>query len=166
MSVCLHHTLLAHTKCMYKHACTGQPNVQIILNRSRPVLLYNCVAKLLNVNNNNERPTETSLKLWVWWEMGCNRNRSNVIIYTASESASAVHVYSHLSSLAHGAQDQCTVCVCDKHVCFSLSTQFPCCSYTVSLIHALLLISCSVMHLNWLHASVSLRLAPQCPAFH
>jgi len=51
-----------------------------------------------------------------------------------SESAPAVHAYSHLSCWAQSVLDQCAVCVCnpnDVYACFSLSTQFLCCSYSL-----------------------------------
>ena len=75
------------------------------------------------------------LTVGVSWETGCSRNESKLVTYTCILKALhlRVPVYSHLSCWAHGALDQCA-CVYvtnDVCICFSLSTQFLCCSYPV-----------------------------------
>ena len=57
-----------------------------------------------------------ALTVGVSWETGCSRNESKLVTYTCILKALhlRVPVYSHLSCWAHGALDQCAVCVCDK----------------------------------------------------
>ena len=97
--------------------------------------------------------SQSSLPESVTWETGCNMNRSNVTATRTSESK-----YSHPRVLtAQCAESVCSLCT--SPVCFSLSTQFLCCSSSLRSIHCSLCVAqCT--------AYISLRVAPQCPAFH